>query len=261
VKIKVLHLNIERDKHLDKIRGLIKEQTPDVICFSEAVEADVKNISKEFKYDYKFSHLVKTGRGLQGSAIFSKLPILNSSNLRYDENPVEVVPLVDIEHDSKDGNRAANRFLYHYSLLSIVLENDKGKKITIATTHFPVADHSTPGYEDHTFDESSDIREVNHARKYFDNFLSLVRKMSSPLVFTADLNNPRGEYVYDTLAHELVDLTPKEVKSTLDPVLYRFKKLNLVVDTIMTSPDILTNSVVLIENVSDHKALIAELEV
>jgi hypothetical protein len=90
--------------------------------------------------------------------------------------------------------------------------------------------------------------------------MSIIKKLPYPLIFTADLNNPRGEYIYDTLAHELVDLIPQDIKSTLDSNLHHRKGLNLVVDTIMTSPDIRIKSLNVVDKISDHKALVATLE-
>jgi len=88
-----------------------------------------------------------------------------------------------------------------------------------------------------------------------------LRTLKNPLIFTADLNNARGEYVYDTIADELIDIIPKSISSTIDPKLHRKANLKLVVDTIMISPDILVEDFKIIENISDHKALISILKI
>ncbi|GMQ94929.1 MAG: hypothetical protein BMS9Abin13_039 [Patescibacteria group bacterium] len=259
MSIKVLHLNIEKQKHLKAVRNLMKTQKPDVACFVEINESDAKNLADDLRYEFVYSPLVSTEDGdTEGTAILSKIPILDSSDLRYDDDPSDDMPAP--EEKTADGNRPKERFLSHSSVLTATIEVNK-EKLTIATTHFPVTDHSTPGYKDHSFDETSDVREINHTRILFDRFISIIRKLPYPLIFTADLNNPRGEYMYDALAHELVDVIPKNIDSTIDPNLHRHKGLRLVVDTIMTSPDVRVDTVETIEGVSDHKAIVAVFDV
>lgn len=98
-------------------------------------------------------------------------------------------------------------------------------------------------------------------QKLFDKLLFLLDKISFPLIFTADVNNPRGEYIYDTLANKLKDLTPKNIDSTIDPDLHYRRGLRLVVDTIMISSDIKEINTEVISGISDHKAIISILEV
>jgi hypothetical protein len=51
------------------------------------------------------------------------------------------------------------------------------------------------------------------------------------------------------------------LKSSIDPKLHRIKHLNLMVDTIMTTPDVMVEKFAVIEGVSDHKALLADLKI
>jgi len=133
--------------------------------------------------------------------------------------------------------------------------------LIISTTHFPVADHSTLGLFDHELSYIGDINEIENTRNYLDRLISIIRSINRPLIFTADLNNARGEYVYDTLAHELIDIVPDTVISTIDPKLHRCPNLNLLVDTIMISSNISVDEFEIIEGVSDHKALIVSLNI
>ena len=261
MKIKLIHLNIERDKHLKSVSHLIESQKPDVMCMCEIAEVDANFFSNKFGYKMAYSPILNSDRGTYGSAIFSKTPILESSSTRYDDKVSDVLPFVKFDGGINGGNRPRDRFSYHNSVLTATISNEHGGKITVSTTHFPVTDHSTPGYEDHVFDETNDVREVNHTRIFFDRFMSIIKSLPYPLIFTADLNNPRGEYIYDTLAHTLIDLTPSDTKSTLDPEMHHLKNIDLVVDTIMVSPDIQVDSMDVVVGVSDHKALISVLEI
>lgn len=259
MKIKIMHLNVEKDRHLQPVSDFIEKQNPDIACFVEILESEAKKLSVKFGYEFVYSSLISTKTGdTEGTAILSKMPIVDSRDMRYDDNPEnESLPT---EKTASKGNRQRDRFLFHSSLLAVSIDTGDEKILTVATTHFPVTDHTTPGYEEHSFDETTDVQEINHTRRLFDRFISIIKKVPSPLVFTADLNNPRGEYMYDTLAHELIDLTPKNIDSTIDPNLHRKKDLNLVVDTIMTSSDIKSEKVEVFEGVSDHKSLVATLE-
>jgi exonuclease III len=263
VQIKIIHLNIERDKHIETVTKFFDSEKADIICLCEVAESSAQKWAKMFGYEFVFSALFNSSDGKYGSAILSKKSILESSNLRYDEEISNNLPFITFNNDYKntDYKRPKDRFLYHYAVLTITVENDKGKKITISTTHFPVTDHFSPGLPDHVYNEPSDIEELNHTRVLFDKFMSLIKNISNPIIFTADINNPRGEYVYDTLAHELIDLTPQDVVSTIDPDLHYRKGLSLVVDTIMISPDVQAEKVNVISGVSDHKAIIALLDV
>ena len=263
MKIKIIHLNIERDKHIEAITEFFGSETADIVCICEASESDTKNFAEKFGYEFVFSPIMESQVGKYGSAILSKKPILESANLRYDDNLSDNLPFVTFNNDYKntDYKRPKDRFLYHYALLTITIKNDKGEKITISTTHFPVTDHFSPGLPDHVYNEPSDIEELDHTRMIFDKFMAVIKSISTPLIFTADLNNPRGEYIYDTLAHELVDLTPKDLISSIDPDLHYRKGLSLVVDTIMISQNIQSGMAKVVSGVSDHKAIVALLEV
>ncbi len=263
MKLKIIHLNIEGDKHIETITRLFDSEKADVICLCEVAESNAQKWAEMFGYEFVFSPLFNSSDGKHGSAILSKKPILESSNLRYDDNGRDDLLFITFNNDhiSTDYKRPKDRFLYHYALLTATIKSDEGKKVTISTTHFPVTDHFALGLPDHVYNKLSDIEEVNHTRMLFDKFMSNIRSIPNPIIFTADINNPRGEYIYDTLAHELIDLTPRDTISTIDPDLHYRKGLSLVVDTIMISHDIQAEKVEVVSGVSDHKAIVALLEI
>lgn len=266
MKLDIIHLNIERDKHLDSVFQLIKDKNPDVVCLEEAILEDIKKIALELKYEFAFAPLFIIDEGdnkkEEGSAILSRFPIIEVNKYRYDDdksNDVPVRTMSKINSDSK-GKRPKDRFLYHSTLLSISIKCDDFPLI-IATTHFPVVDHSTFGLSDHELDDIENIKEIENAKNHLDRLVTIIRSINQPMIFTADLNNTRGEYVYNTVAHELIDIVPYTVVSTIDPKLHRCPDLNLLVDTIMTSPNIRVDEFEIVEGVSDHKALIASLNI
>jgi len=266
MKLNIIHLNIERDRHLDSVLQLIKNKNPDIICFEEAILENVKKIASELKYEFAFAPLVIIDEGNikkeEGSAILSKLPIIKTNKYRYDDNKSDDTPVRTLKEidSSVNGERPNDRFLYHSTLLAITIKCNNSL-LTISTTHFPVVDHTTRGLTDHELGSVENINEIENTRGYLDRLISIIRLINRPMIFTADLNNTRGEYIYDTLAHELIDIVPKTISSTIDPKLHRCPDLKLMVDTIMISPDISVDEFDIAEGISDHKALISTLSI
>ena len=97
MKLNIIHLNIERDRHLDSVLQLIKNKNPDIICFEEAILENVKKIASELKYEFAFAPLVIIDEGNikkeEGSAILSKLPIIKTNKYRYDDNKSDDTPV------------------------------------------------------------------------------------------------------------------------------------------------------------------------
>lgn len=264
--IKLIHLNIERSKHIDKVFALLKNERPNIVCFQEAIYEDMRSMAKKLGYELAFAPLLTLKEGKkkkqEGSIILSKYPMKNIRKCRYDDKILQKVP-VCTEEDilSKDGVRPEGRFSYFNTLLIAEIQITKTKTITVATTHFPVADRSTPGLPDHELKTIKNVMEIGHTRTYLDRLIKLIRELPKPIIFTSDLNNNRGEYFYDSIAHELIDIVPSSVNSTIDPSLHRKPKLELMVDTIMVSPGITVEDFKVIEGISDHKVFFASLRV
>jgi len=261
MKFSVLHLNIERDNHTDAVIHLLEEKKPDIVCFEEAMLYEVKMMAEKLGYQFAFTPMVAIKEDKEGPAILSRFSIQETKEYRYDDNKLEELPRRN-EDDviSKGDKRPEDRFEYFSALLAVSLKCPDNSLVTVATTHFPVTDHGTPGLHDHEFDDINEVGEIEFTRSYLDRLIPIIRELNEPIVFTADLNNTRGEYVYDALAHELIDIVPQTLVSSIDPVLHRKPNLKLMVDTIMVSPSISAKSFEILEGVSDHKAFFATLE-
>ena len=263
--LNILHLNIESDRHLDSVFKLLEDKKPNIVCLAEVLEKDAKSIASKLGYQYTFAPLVSIKNGdevnEEGSAILSKFPIKETNKYRYDDNDTKEPPIRDANQIvSKDGVRPKDRFAYFNTLLTATIEIE-GKQLTISTTHFPVVDHISSGFKDHELKKFEDVIELERAEGDLDRLIKIIRELKYPLIFTADLNNARGEFFYDAIAHELNDIVPSSVNSTIDPHLHRIPSLMMVIDTIMISPDISIESFEVIDNVSDHKALLASLNI
>lgn len=252
----LLHINIQKKNHIENIRVLLTEKMPDFVCMMEVSSDDIKKFAEEFNYHYVHApkFISKETNEGEGQGILSKRTLKNVRKQRYDNNKKSIVPMFFQTIFSKaKPKRPKEQFLFNETLLSAEVSLDSEKTLTIATTHFPVSDHSSPGLNEHELYDIESLEYVENIRNYFDRFLTLIKKLKSPLIFTADLNNPRGDFIYDQLAHELVDQIPLEINSSIDPELHRVKNLQLMVDTIMTSENLEKINLEVIEGVSDHK--------
>ena len=121
--LRILHLNIEKDRHIEAVRKLLKEKNPDIACFAEAVYDDISPIASELGYDMSFAPLVIYQSGNQikkeGSAILSKLGSGGTKTFIYNENR-SFNPKIYSQEDLGAGKdeRHEDRFEYNYSLLT-----------------------------------------------------------------------------------------------------------------------------------------------
>lgn len=259
--LKILQINIENDKHLDKIINLVKEKDPDIVCMQEVVVDSWVYVLENMGYSFCFAPMLVLDGKEEGVLIFSKYKILKNKVFRYDLNKGNTLPVFNKKDLALiDGVRPWCRFLYHFVLLNTSLEINN-IVFNVVTTHFPVADHVVPDLPFHMFKDNQNLIDLLCIRNHFDLFIQNLSKIKKPLIFTADLNTPRGSFIYDDLAHLLVDWVPQNLNTTLDSKNHRVKELNLVVDTIMTSQDFDLINFEVIEGVSDHKALLATLEI
>lgn len=54
----ILHLNIERSKHLDSVIKLLEDKKPHVVCLAEAMHRDVEHIASVLKYEFVYAPLI-----------------------------------------------------------------------------------------------------------------------------------------------------------------------------------------------------------
>lgn len=235
--LKVLQINVEGWRHVDRVRALIAREQPDVACMQEIFEETFEAFKKEFGMEGRFVPTLmhdQDGRGLspRGEAIFVRgLPAAFGHAWYW--NPGESL------NEGEDGNRQNET---HRGVLHASVEKD-GARYSCATTHFP---KNSVGAIVSPFQES--------LRKPLTDILAGLPS----LIFTADTNSPRGTAVFDGLAELYADNIPAAVTSTLDPVFHRVKPtLPYVVDCFFTAPDIDVSSIRLEEGVSDHLAIIA----
>jgi endonuclease/exonuclease/phosphatase family metal-dependent hydrolase len=242
--MKLISLNIEADNHFDLVLPFFRAEKPDILCLQEIFRDDISLLEDEvytclhyaalLNIDRPFPQYRLDGRGQWGVCILVKNELLSRvgqvEEYVYDGDP-NSVPVFE----TVDSPRRA--------LLSVKAHTSK-KDFTIATTHFVW-----------TKNGETDDRQRRGLQK-------LIPKLDSfkPFVFCGDLNAPRGNEAFDTLASHYIDTIPKNITTTLDPALHKAGALQLVVDGMFVSEDGLIKETRVVSGVSDHMALVTEID-
>ena len=233
-------LNIEADRHLDKVSSYLKENMPDVVFLQEVYKIHAEELASKFGYHVSFvphvdfniyEHIFKP-LGEWGIATLTKIKPTQVKVDYYSEKPV-VIP-----HEFM-------KVLKHpRALLVTELPYGEGKKYVFANTHFTWA-----------LTEDADIAQ-------YPDYLRLQELLNQQLdgfVLAGDLNTNRGSRVYRELASRYIDQLPKSIESTLDPVLFRKPELKLVVDHLFTTANYLCEDVSIVTGLSDHCGIKANI--
>ena len=91
-----------------------------------------------------------------------------------------------------------------------------------------------------------------------DLLLAQLEKLGE-FVFCGDMNAPRGNETFNRLAEKYKDNIPLEYKTSIDQNLHRVKGLQVMVDGLFTTPTYRTSNVKLVDGISDHMAVVAEI--
>lgn len=237
--LKLIQLNIEHGKHLERTLPFLREHAPDVVCLQELNEDLMPEFEKTLQASGVFEPMCLYQGKVQGIGIFSKYLIVRQKAIRYGGSS-EKLPAYDntsfeTKHDS-----------LRFSLLVADIEKE-GELFRIGTTHFPVTEHG---------------KATDFQRKDMQNLLSILREQGE-LVFTGDFNAPRGGEIFSKLAAEYRDTVPPQYKTSLDIALHRNGKefphelADKMVDGIFSTPGYMVSDVALIHGVSDHCAIVA----
>ena len=245
--MKLISVNIEFDKHYDTVLPFLKKENPDVICLQEVVEGDFEMFKKELGMDgmYKpidfiYSPLYDGPKDIrQGEAVFAKNIIRTDFNY-YIGSEQNVMRSFD-EYFAGDEGRENN------VLLSVTTADQSGKEFTFATTHFTLT----------KFGESTPHQLAN-LEKLFDALTSYPE-----IVLCGDMNAPRGNETFTRLAKKYKDNIPAQYDTSIDSNLHRTKNkdLKLMVDGLFTTPKYVATNVQLVDGVSDHMAIVADIEI
>lgn len=236
--MKLITLNIEGDRHLSRVLPFLQQENADIVCLQEVFEVDVPTISAHLKMQAYFVPMArmeeenpyyKSLKGVWGIALLTKHEPLMIKKQYY--RGTGTTPLFHHPYDND-----------HAIIISTIQEGEK--IFTIATTHFT---WSPKG-------EISPEQESSFAE------LEAILNQYPDLVLCGDLNAPRGRDVFAMFEQTLTDALPKQYTTTLDKQFHYAGELHLVVDTIFTKGKYIAHDVHLVDGISDHMAVVGEIE-
>lgn len=234
----IISLNIEGHQHTQQVLTFLQQENPDVLCLQELYADEFPRFKQELDMNGVYTPRVKVknklvGDGtISGNAILSRFPITHTEDISYEvawEHPERLRYILEGPPDSR--------------LLVATLQAETA--FQIATTHF-------------TWTPDGQANEAQ--RQNLPALTQLIKKYPS-LLLCGDFNAPRGREIFDELAQVLKDNIPSEITSTLDPNLHKAGRLDLVVDGLFTTPNYEVLKVEVIEGISDHCAIKAEIKV
>lgn len=244
--MKLVSLNIEYNKHYERVFPFMFEQEPDVICFQEVLEEDflylkeslgLEGVFKAHAYALsELDHYTNVYSRRSGVAIFSKKIVKTGYSFYWGKEEYSFLPFNEYKQNRKE-NRS-------YVLLWADIEDCNGEIYRCATTHFPVTENgeSTP-----------------HQLEILPQFFECLSGLGDCSV-SGDFNAPRGNETFRRIATLHKDNIPEKYLTSIDQNLHRTKGIMHMVDCLFTTPNYIASDVSLVDGVSDHMAIIATID-
>jgi endonuclease/exonuclease/phosphatase family metal-dependent hydrolase len=244
--MKLISLNVEGDKHWDRIGPFLDKEQADTICFQEIFEEDAVACAARLGMEYIFRPMVTDIRhdgavAKFGVAILSRLPMSDIRSEDYFSPSSEL----------RSHDRTARRENIRQSVISASVQSSEGP-IVVATTHFTWTSNGL-----------SDIDQETDA----ESLLKILSRLPE-VILCGDFNMPRGlNQLYERFTARYADAIPASYVSSLDLDIHR-KGHDLVegqhlarymVDYFFVSKGYSASDVHLESGVSDHKAVVGNI--
>ena len=243
--MKLISLNIEAGLHNKLVLPFLKKEKPDVICFQEFLEEDfelykkklgLEGIYQTWSYWNNKKNYPQLAGKKQGVAIFAK-NIVNSGFIFFAGKEENILKSFKDYSSNED-------FQKNKALVWADIRGVNGIVYRFISVQLPVTNkgESTP-YQLEVID-------------------SLLRKVApfEEFVLCGDMNAPRGSKSFNRLEKNYKNNIPLKYKTSIDQNLHRVKGIQLVVDHLFTTPLYKASKVRLVDGVSDHMAVIAEIQ-
>lgn len=244
--MKLISINIEGDKHLNRVLPFVSHELPDILCLQEVTRPTFSQLET---MGYSCIFLPLTRRLYrdelleEGIALCTHTPVQNIQLYYYRgaETGLEIFRDDRINETYKNGVLSA----------SVTLGE---KSFTVATTHFTW----TPDGELPSAEQINDM----------DVLLSHIETLE-PHIICGDFNIPRNHNVlYKRLTERYTDSVPMTYASSLDASLHRLGSVpekqhlftSFMVDYIFTQPPYTACDVRLEFGLSDHAAVVATIQ-
>lgn len=236
--LNIVSLNIEGQRNLSLVTPFLETSSADAILLQEVFEANLNPLARSLHMAYNFTPMCR--RPLEyyslgelhewGVAILAR-EMVALDRTYYHGDPSQLPEF----GQGIVGNIAP------VVVSSLVRKNRK--LFSLATTHFPWAADG----------KASDLQRTELA--------SLLRILSRlrDVILVGDFNAPRGGEIFGKLSAKYRDWIPSEITTTIDGARHKAGYLQLVVDGLFTSPEYEARNVELVDGVSDHWAITAQI--
>ena len=236
--LKLLTLNVEQDRHRDRVRTALATHLPDIVCLQEVLEPECSVLAEIGGYEFQYAPMTRVRSGTLnrmenltwGIAVLTRIPLQHRKIIYYSDDP----ELRDF-HQPSDARQV---------LIATEFEHEDLPH-RLVTTHFTWSPDGQFTQEQHT-----DFQRLKAALTAYPDY-----------VLCGDFNAPRGGALFSLFADELrlIDHLPASVTTTIDPQFHRAGALELVVDTIFSTRDYAVNELEVVEGISDHKGILARV--
>lgn len=244
--MKLISINIEGERHLERVLAFIIAESPDVLCLQELYDIHIEHF---VSLGYSYAFLPMTKRLLEGREVvwgiglFSRYLIANVLTEYYtrSERGLVFFDRSNFETTIKHGIISASTLV-------------DGTPYTVATTHFPwTPDGDAP---------------CESQKQSMAPFLEYIKTLE-PHVICGDFNIPRNlNPLYNELKEHYTDAIPVAYASSLDRSLHHAGKdplkqklfTSFMVDYIFTQSPYSAQDVRLEFGISDHAAVVAKVE-
>ncbi len=241
--MKLISVNIEVNKHHDTVLPFLKREKPDVVCIQELLDVDFDFYKKELNMEgvlkavnyAHYSYPDSANGHKHGVAIFSK-SISGSGDIHYYGKNIAR------SYEDYLSDREVNKI--SSALVWADIKDEQGKILKFITTHLPVTkEGEVTDYQ---------LEAVDGLLKSLNSF--------SEFVLCGDTNAVRGREAFDKIAKKYKDNIPAEYQTSIDQNLHRVKGIQFMVDALFTTPGYKASNIKLIDGVSDHMAVVGEIE-
>ena len=243
--MKIISLNIEMFKHYDLVLPFLKKETADVVCLQELLETDFEKFQTELgmsgfykPIEYIYADAYGGPQNIRhGEAIFAK----NLSDTKF----VYYVGSAENIAHSFEEYFADEKLRDNRVLLSAKVTHD-GKEYQVLNTHFTLTELGAA-----TPKQLGDLDKLLEVTKEYPEFF-----------LVGDFNAPRGNETFTRLAEKYTDNIPAHYTTSLDMNIHKrgYLKLQNMVDGLFTTPKYIASNVRLVDGVSDHMAIVADIE-
>jgi|SRR3989344_4231700 len=244
--ITLLSLNMHCGLHGSFAHDLILKRRPEIICLQEVQKPFAEQLTRELGYDFQFSLRAFNAPERAGAGIIEEgvmiawhpsFTLIKSSIHAYQEEGGHV-PL-GLPTGPNDVQR---------TLLVAQFEHG-GEVFRIGTTHFTwTPDGSASNLQ------RGDMQRMLHTLKQYHDEIGIV--------FCGDFNAPRGGEIFQMMSDIYVDNLPPQIETTLDQVQHRSPmnhRQHRAVDSIFSTKEYQVKNVEVVDGVSDHVALFAQV--